>query len=68
MAEAKILSVKISLHCSKVLLVVIIIDSFSYLLEMISKKSSALYPGSLLKSNSSRISVYDNLKVHHSIN
>jgi len=56
MAEARILSVKISPHCSKDLLVVIIItDPFSYLLEMISKKSSALYPGSFLKPNSSKI-------------
>jgi len=57
MAEARILSVKISPHCSKDLLVIIIIitDPFSYLLEMISKKSSALYPGSFLKPNSSKI-------------
>jgi hypothetical protein len=55
MAEARILSVKISPHCSKFLLVIIIIEPFSYLLEIISKKSSALYPGSLLNPNSSRI-------------
>jgi len=55
MAEARILSVKISPHCSKDLLVIIITDPFSYLLEMISKKSSALYPGSFLKPNSSKI-------------
>jgi len=53
MAEAKMLSEKISPHSSKLLLVVIISDPFSYLLDITSKKSSALYAGIFLKPSSS---------------
>jgi hypothetical protein len=57
MAEAKMLSEKISPHSSKLLLVVIITDPFSYLLDITSKKSSALYPGIFLNPKKSHRSL-----------
>jgi len=55
MADAKIASENISFHTSKTLLVVMITDPFSYLLEITSKKSSALYPGIFLNPSSSYV-------------